>query len=333
LLWLALSYVLLQRRLAQPLWDRRCLAFGAGFIAPLLPFAGTLQHLGERLRQRNLLPGTDAHNFLSSVANGIAGHLTSYLRWTFGYGGWPLGLLVAAAVAVALLPRERRVLGFAAAGLASLVLAGAVYHQPYARYTLADHVPFVIFLGAALALPFSAAAPRLRISYAAILAISALVWLRVDWQIARTPQVAPIPADEIAQYLTGPWSGAGSEDAVQLMVQRAGRDHTPVVVFTQRFARPGAYALMLAARRTSGFTVVPATFDSPLAIGAMKAAIAKARTILGPRLAVFVLAESPFLDEAATLQHAGVRTTTVLNRLRPDGVSGFALIECDPASM
>lgn len=333
LLWLALGYVLLQRRFAQPLWDRRCLAFGAGFLAPLLPFAGSLQHLGERLSQRNLLPAADAHGVLASVATGIAGHLSSYLRWSFGYGGWPLALLIAAAVAAAWLSRERRGLGFAAAWLLSLALAGAVYHQAYARYTLADHVPFVIFLGAALALPFSADAPRLRISYAVVLTIAAFAWFRVDWQIARTPQLAPIPADEIAQYLTGPWSGAGSEDVTQLLVQRATHDHVSIVVFTQRFAKPGAYALMLAARRTSGFTVVPATFDSPLAVGAMKAAVARARKILGPRLAVFVLAEGPFLDEAATLQNAGVRTTTVLNHIRPDGISGFALLECDPVTM
>jgi hypothetical protein len=285
------------------------------------------------LAQRNLLPAADAHGVLASVVSGAAGNLASYLRWTFGYGGWPLGLLVAAAVVAASLSRERRGLGFAAAWLASLTLAGAVYHQAYARYTLADHVPFVIFLGSALALPFSAAAARLRIFAAAVLTVAAVAWLRVDWQIARAPQLAPIPADEIAQYLTGPWSGAGSEDVVQLLVQRAAHDHVSIVVFTQRFAKPGAYALMLAARRTSEFTVVPATFDGPLAVGAMKAAVTRARKILGPRLAVFVLAEGPFLDEAATLLNAGVRTTTVLNRIRPDGISGFALLECDPVTM
>ncbi len=337
LVWLALGYTLLQRRLGQPLVDRRCLAFGGGFLVALLPFAGSLPHLGARLAQRGLLPAANAHGVPNSdvtAASAIAGHFSSYLRWTFGYGGWPLGLLVAAAVAAALLPGKRRALGFAVAWLTALALGSAVYHQPYARYALADQVPLVVFLGAALALPFSTTGSRFRTSYAAALAITAFVWFQVDGRIARSPQLAPLPAGEIAQYLTGPWSGAGTGDAVQLLTQRAERDRAPIIVFTQRFAKPGAYALMLAARRTdAGFTVVPATFDSPLAVGAMKAAVAKARTLLGPRLKVFVLAEGPFLDETVTLQHAGVRTTTVLNRLQPDGLSGFALLECDPITL
>jgi hypothetical protein len=82
-----------------------------------------------------------------------------------------------------------------------------VFLNSHARYTLPDHLPLVLALGTALG--------AAQVSFLSLLARSVtlglglLYWAQASARIAHGPATAPVPAVDIAQYVTGPWSGRG----------------------------------------------------------------------------------------------------------------------------
>jgi hypothetical protein len=160
-------------------------------------------------------------------------------------------------------------------------------------------------------------------------------WIWADGQIARNPVHAPIPAEEIAQYVRGRWSAEGFDEVVALLRRQRTATAAPVLVFAPLYSRPGVYSLMLAARRDPGLVIVPVDLGShlPRAIGAIRNVVQRARTGLGPHLSVFILLEGLRSDEAATLRAGGLLCHAVVDHRNADGVSGFALLECDAGNL
>ncbi|HVS51770.1 MAG TPA: hypothetical protein VHD62_05390 [Opitutaceae bacterium] len=301
--WLAVAYFALQRHWRQPLLTARLVVWLAGFLLPTFVLGAIDPHLGYKI----LHP--------ASPANPVGGF--PFLAWYAGFGGWPLALLALVALVWATRHRATTALWFGAAWIVSLLVARVVYPEPYARYAHADYLPLAIFLASALAL-----APK-RIAWSAAL-VAGLGWGFVDAAIVRHPLSAPLPAGEIEQYVSGTWSGDGNAAALAFLEQRA-----PCVVFVHRYSRPGAYAMLLAARRNPALAVVPLSLEQPRAIEAARAVVAKARAVLGPRVAVYVLAEGAPPPEPFFLRAGGVPARVAFEQRKPDGVSGVVLLECE----
>jgi hypothetical protein len=305
---LIVCYWGLQRRWDRPLWDRRLAVVAGAFLLPAIVLFLFAPHAGQRLAA---MEG-------AAAAGGGVGR---FLAWYAGYGGWPLGLLVAIAL-VALAPKRARLpwLFFGGAWVLSLVIAMALYPVPYARYVHGDHVALVSFLAGAIASLSTRQA-------AAIAGVAMGGWLRVDWQITRDPRTAALPADEKVQYVTGFWSGDGSRAAVA-EIQRLGRQQ-PTVVFVHRYSRPASYAAVLAARRDPGINLVPLSLEAPRAVDGARAVAAKARSLLGPTVRFYVLAEGAPPPEGAALAAAGVETRVAWEHVKADGTSRLQLLACE----
>jgi len=302
--WLLVCYVALQRRWARPLLSERLAAASVAYALPAITLCALAPQLGERI-----LAG-------SGPAAATAGGLR-FLGWYAGYGGWPLALLALLAIAGLRAERARSMLCFGAAWLGSLVIAQAIYPAPYARYVHADHILLVIFLAGAIA----GAPTRISLSLATV-ALAGWFWVGV--RIVRDPQRAPIPADEIEQYLTGPWSGSGAAGAIAQIAK-----HRPSVVFVHRYSRPASYAALLAARQDPELNVVPLSLETSRGVDGARAVAAKARALLGANVRFYVLAEGAPPPERATLAGAGVSCRVIYDHLKPDGVSRVMVLECD----
>jgi hypothetical protein len=303
---LVICYWGLQRHWARPVWDRRLAMVAGGYVLPVIGLFVLAPQTGQRLAAMD--------------GAAVAGGVGRFPAWVAGYGGWPLGLLAAAAL-VALLRRHGRLSWyFGGAWVLSLVIAMGLYPVPYARYVHGDHVVLVIFLAGAIA--------SLSVRQAGAIAAVALGgWLRIDWQITRDPRTAPLPADEKVQYVTGLWSGDGSRAALA-EIRRLGRQQ-PSVVFVHRYSRPASYAAVLAARREPTLNLVPLSLEAPRAVDGARAVAAKARALLGPTVQFYVLAEGAPPPEGLALAAAGVGSRVVWEHVKPDGASRLQLLACE----
>jgi hypothetical protein len=123
-------------------------AFIVGGLLALAPFGAQLIHLGEHTRIA-VLPRFEADLAFTAkaiqVARDSADHFARIAGWLFGYGGWPLVLLVATAGGLTLVRRDRGAAALAGAWLLALLIDSLAYPQPYARYLLASQIPLALF--------------------------------------------------------------------------------------------------------------------------------------------------------------------------------------------
>ncbi len=256
--WLGLLYIAVQNHRAQPAFSRRLALIASGALGPLLFLLPSLLHLGEKNAQFGFLPSLSAGNYWSQSLQ----RLQTWGGWYAGYGGWPLGLLVAGALFFAIRGRSRLALLAALGSILSILVAALIHNRPFARYALPDQVPLVLFLslawGAALAVP-----GRTRAIAVVLLAVAGTRWGWVSERIGRVPREAAIPRTEIEQYFSGPWSGHGLDRVRNFLASHADQHRVTCVVLTHRYFRPGSYGLMLAALADPRIAVVPFTIYEP----------------------------------------------------------------------
>ncbi|HET7341352.1 MAG TPA: hypothetical protein VFL90_07810 [Methylomirabilota bacterium] len=281
--WLALAYVVVNRRRGAPLLDARlaCLALAAAL--PFVALGSRLVRLGRWLQPAGMLAG--------SAAIGVLDRARLFLYWYAGYEGLALLGLLALALGWCVWRRERWPLVLAAGWLTTLAVGAAVYGRPYARYAHPDHLPLVLFVASALALAWAAPAPRPATAATAVVLAAALgSWLVSDWQIVRAPGAAPVPQDEIRQYVDGTWSGVGLPEVKRLVA--AGADGRPAVVVTHSYWTPASVGMVFAALGDPRVRVLPHTLNDVEALLHLDAVLGAARTA-SPAPAVFLLFEPP----------------------------------------
>jgi hypothetical protein len=256
--WLGLLYLAARGRFARPVFSRSLAFIALGALAPLLCLAPTLLQLGEKNAQFGFLPPLSGGDYWALAVQ----RLQTWCGWYAGYGGWPLALLATGALFFALRTRSRIVLPAAAGSGLSILVAALVHNRPFARYVLPDQIPLVLGLalawGAALAVP-----GRIRAMAALLLAATVAQWGWTSRQIGSNPSAAAVPASEIEQYVTGPWSGRGLNGVRDFLTDHADRHGGKVVILTHRFFRPGFYGLRLGALADPRIVVVPYTVYEP----------------------------------------------------------------------
>ncbi|MBI2496929.1 MAG: glycosyltransferase family 39 protein [Opitutae bacterium] len=171
--WLGIFYLALQLTAARPGFDRRLAFMALGALLPVLTLGTDLLRIGSRLDRYDALPSLAGNGLVASAT----GRLATWLGWYAGYGGWPLLLLLLVAAGLAVRFRQWLALGCAAGWLLSVLLAGVVYHNGYARYALPEQLPLVLFL--ALALGKSSRARIIGL----ILLVPLARWGFIAWQI------------------------------------------------------------------------------------------------------------------------------------------------------
>lgn len=320
--WLALLYLALQWRAARPVFSRQLAGIGAGVLLPLLCLGGNLAQLGDQSTRFGSLPSFQTETFWSDTA----GRLGLWLDWHAGYGGWPLAVLLVAAVGLA--ARVRSGLAFAAlAGAAVSVLVAALfYNRPFARYALPDHVPLILFLGLAAG-TIATLRKSWRIGLAVILLAAAGRWGFVALRIGTAPTAAPLPAGEIVQYFTGPWSGAGLGEVRRFLRDHADRHQVSCVVVTHRFMRPGCYGLMLTERADARLAVVPLTIYDPADLDLARRGLSQAAK--NSPMAYFILYEGSLYPGHPWLDAAGSPARRVFETPRGPG-EAFTLYQFEP---
>ncbi len=296
--WLALLYLALRREQGRTLMDLRLFWFGLGALAPVLALGDKLPLLGSKLAKYHALPCTGE----SAGGSGILDRLQHWVGWYTGYGGWPLLLLLALAVLLlGRLPRRRLTAVCLAGGWGvTLLVSGLLFNNGYARYALPDHLPLVLFL--ALVMGTALATVWWRIVVPAGLAVL-IRWAVVDWQIGTEPSTAPVPAADIAQYVTGPWSGRGTAEVLRYLDDYADRHQVQCLVLTHRALRPGCYALMLAERGDARIGVVPQTVYEPAELDALRPGLRHVSA--GRQVAFFLLYEGSLYPAPAWLERSG----------------------------
>ena len=328
--WLALAFVAVHRRFDRPVFDRRLWLVAVFAVVPFLLLGADFLRFGSRLTQLSILPTVEARagNLarFGAMVRDATGHAPHFFSWYAGYGGAALGLLIAAA-SIALLTTGSLGRSLAAGWVLTALGATLIYHLPYSRYLVPDHVPLVLFI----AISLGTLATRVhRIAAAAIVTIALGAWLRTDLRIVRAPGTAPIPADDIEQYVTGEWSGNGVRRLVAFLNAYGMQHQQPCLVFTHAYFRPGCYGLMLAARHDPNLAVMPLSLTVPTDLPPINAVIARATTIFGLAPAVFILDEDFNPGAANVLHAAGTDATTALEFVRADGTSRFALLHYQP---
>lgn len=334
--WLALVFIGIRHRFGRPILDRGLLFFAVGAVVPVLLLGRDLSQLGAALQSYEALPALSSVNN-SSAATGlsfaaVSARCLQWLEWYRGYGGWSLAFLLAAGGAALIVRRDRLALFSGAGWLVTLVAGGLIYNNAHARYAHPDYLPLVLCLAASLG-------PRVAENLAswktgvlrgatAIAIISLGGWLLASRKIADDPRRAAVPADEISQYVTGPWSGAGIAEVNRfLQAQLAQNPGVDCTVLTHRFLRPGCYALMLAALGDPRLAVVPLTIYEPEELARARDALRHAG--VGPRSAVFILYEGSLYPAASWLGQPGTGTTLALDV--PHGEHDrWRLFRCDP---
>lgn len=324
LAWLGLFYVAVQGHRAKPIFTRQLAWIALGAALPLLGLGGDLPHLGGQSTRFESLPSFQADGYWPAVLHRLA----VWSGWYAGYGGWPLALLGFLALGLALRAKTHLPLGpLAGAGLALLV-AALFYNRPFARYMLPDHLPLILFLGlGGGTLP----ALRRRMRMVVVLAFVAATtrWGVVSWQIGTEPAFAAIPAGEIFQYFTGPWSGRGLNEVRRFLSGYADRHQTRCLVLTHRFSRPGCYGLMLAELGDPRIGVVPYTVYEPADLAAARAGLQHAVQATQHNAAFFILYEGSLYPAHPWLEAAGSPARRVHEVPRGPGES-FTLYQLTP---
>ena len=326
--WIVLATLAVQNRCRRPLLERHLLMLPLGAMVPWLFLGTDLARLGGRLTSLGSLPALSVQSGvgprIAIMARDIVEHAPQYLSWAFGYGGLMLALLILAAVVFA----QDKATWWLGGGWALTVLGAlAVYHLPYSRYLLPDHVSLVIFIAVSLG-PVTG---LMRIVLTSGTVLGALgMWLARDVQIIRSLATAPIPEDDRVQYVTGYWSGNGVHRLTAFLEAHAAKDGQPVIVFTHAYYRPGCYGLMLAARDNLAFYVLPIAPKRASDLARVESVIRRAKAHFDREPAFFFLIESPPGEEFAVLAAAGVEYIVALDLLRADRVSRFVLLRYRP---
>jgi hypothetical protein len=256
--WLGLLFAQIQWQAKRPIINRSLSWFALGAIVPLLSLGSELWQLGSKLHRYGALPSLDG----SGADINLMGRLTPWLKWYIGYGGWPLIVLTVGAVFAAGYLRHRSAIACAVGWLISVVVSAGLYNNVYARYLLPDHLPLILFVALAWS-KLAAASPRLGMTALAFSVLAFGRWGFVSWQLGTDPTRAAVPASDIAQYFTGPWSGRGLSEVRSYLTKRADRDNVRCLVLTHRFLRPGCYGLLLAELADARIGVVPLTIYAP----------------------------------------------------------------------
>ena len=321
--WLGLLYWEIQRQAARPLFDRRLAWLALGALIPVLSLGSGVARLGGDLGSRfHVLPTLDGHGGVPSPLE----HLGILLEWYGGYGGWPLALLAIAAMFGAGFFRQRLAFACALGWLGSLLVTSLCYGNPYARYLLPDHLPLLLFLALAWG-KILHPAPRWRTAAWAVVALALARWGFVSWGIGTDPWRAAVPAGEIAQYFTGPWSGRGLKEVRAYLDRYADRQQVRCLVLTHRFMRAGCYGLLLAERGDPRLGVVPFTVYEPEELTATRPGLRHAAA--GQRVAFFLLYEGSLYPPPPWLDAAGGPARRVLEVPR-GGSEEFTLYQFEP---
>ncbi|MBI3886872.1 MAG: glycosyltransferase family 39 protein [Opitutae bacterium] len=321
--WLGLIYSAIQRSHTRRIFGRELVLLGLGALAPLALLGPSLFKVGQHSSRFESLPVFDSGHYWASAA----GRLATWLRWHEGYGGWPLLLLLAGALVLSLRARSRVVGACALGSVLALLVSALFYNRPFARYALPDHLPLVFFLSLAWGRALVSTAGRTRALAAAVLLVALGRWTLVSRQIGTAPETAAIPAQEIAQYVTGPWSGRGLNDVRRFLGDYADRHNVRCLVLTHRFLRPGCYGLMLAELGDPRIGVVPFTVYEPSELAASLPGLKKISA--GQRVAFFLLYEGSLYPAAAWLDQPGAPTRRVFTT--PHGAADkFTLYQFEP---
>jgi hypothetical protein len=320
--WLGLYYLFLQQQAKRPLFDGRLTALAAAAIVPGLTLGRDLGHLGSRLGRYDALPPFTGPGFLAAAA----GRTQAWLHWYWGYDGWPLTVLSLGALAVAITLRHRLALACAAGWIASLLVASFGYHNLYARYILPDHLPLILLIALGAGVAITAGGWK-RIAALATLGLALMRWGFVAESIATHPAKADVPAAEVTQYFTGPWSGTGLAEVRHYLDDYAEVHQVRCLVLTHRFLRPGCYGLMLTELGDPRIGVVPFTIYEPAELDVARPGLRAATS--GSRAAIFLLYEGSIYPAHPWLDAADGPARRVLTVPRSAGES-FTLYEIRP---
>ena len=144
------------------------------------------------------------------------------------------------------------------------------------------------------------------------------------------PARAPVPADEIEQYVTGPWSAERIGRVLDFIAREAARPAGGCVVLTHRYECPGAYTLMLAALDNPRIGVVPVTIYYPeeltAALNHLRRAKVKADT------PVFILYEGLYYPVARWVENSP-RLREVLTVPSSGDAGAWRLFRCTPEAL
>lgn len=304
--WLGLLYLALQTDRSRPIFSRPLAFIALGTVLPLLCLGAGLLRLGGNTGEAGFLPSLTAGSYWAQLPQ----RLTQWIGWVAGYGGWPLVLLVLGGWWLAVRGKSRLALMAATGAALAMIVAALIHNRPFARYVLPDQVPLVLFLG--LAWGQALASPgRWQTITTGILLLTAGRWAFVSRQIAVAPEQATVPADEIKQYYTGPWSGSGLHDVSAFLTAYADQHHVTCVVLTHRYFRPGTYGLMLEAVANPRIAVVPITVYEPEELATARSVLAKAA---GEQpAAFFILYEGSLYPAHPWLDAAGSPARRVLD--------------------
>jgi len=324
LAWLGLFYVAVQRHLAKPVFTRQLAWIALGVALPLFCLGGDLPHLGGQSTRFESLPSFQTAGYWPAALHRLA----VWCGWYAGYGGWPLALLGLIALGLARRAKTPLPLGpLAGTGLA-LLLAALFYNRPFARYVLPDHLPLILFLGLSGGM-LPGLRRRMRMMVVLLFVAAAARWGFVSWQIGTEPTSAPIPAGEISQYITGPWSGRGLTEVRRHLADYADHYQTRCLVLVHRFMRPGCYGLMLAELGDPRIGVVPYTVYEPAELVAALAGLQHAARATGQPTALFILYEGSLYPAHPWLEAADSPVRRVLEVPRGPGES-FTLYRVTP---
>ncbi len=269
--WIAVVYLGMRLHPGRAVRDRRLLLVALGAALPVLTLGSSLAQLGSGLNRYGALPAFGASGYLASVFE----RAKTWLAWHAGYSSWPLALLLILALVLTARSRNRLAAACLLAAAVAFVTSSLAYNNLYARYLLPDYLPMV--LGIALALgPTLDLTARLGRWLVVLAALCVAAWGFVSWTVHTNSERARIPAADIAQYYTGPWSGRGVNDLVQYLTHYADDHGVRCVVLTHRFLRPGAYGLLLAERGDARLGVLPFTIYEPEELAAAFPALRQA---------------------------------------------------------
>lgn len=291
-----------------PDW-RNGLFFILGILVSLASLGPDVLGLGGRTAHFSSLPDFSVASYGTMALD----RLRQWLSWYAGYGRWPLGVLFLIALTVSLRCRAWPAVGGALGAVLALIIAALLYNRPFARYILPDHIPLVLFLALGWQEAAIATGWWRRLAHG-VFGVAAAGWGLSSAQIATDHRHAPVPATEIAQYFTGPWSGNGVSEVKDYLSDYATRHRVRCVVLTHRFARPGCYSLMLAALADARLGVLPFTIydreDLAIALNAVR------RIPPGPPVAFFILYEGSLYPSPAWLEQPDSRIlrTKVISR-------------------
>jgi hypothetical protein len=313
--WLALVYAVANRRRGLPILDARAACLGAAALLPLLALGPRILHLGRWLQPAGMLAG--------SATVGVLDRAWLFLYWYGGYEGVALLALLALALGWCLWAGERWLLLLAAAWLTTLAVCAAVYGRPYARYAHPDHLPLVLFLAGGLALACRPGARRIAALATAAVVLGALgSWLASDWQIVRAPGTAPVPEDEIHQYVDGTWSGVGLPEVRRLVAAQAGgRD---AVVVTHYYWTPASVGMVFASLGDPRVRVLPHTLGDVETLLHLDAVLGARARATGHPADVFLLFEPPMYGLPAML--AGIADVSPVAEIERGRGNRFVLL-------